>query len=77
MNELLKDIPKGLIQPIYCEPDKIPEGWHRCDGIEGTPDLRGTDFYSNFAGPIQYQRPVGKEGEGEGGFIKMYLMRME
>lgn len=30
---------------------KIPDGWHPCDGTNGTPDLRGDKFqYVMFIG---------------------------
>lgn len=33
-------LPPGSIIVWYGEPNKIPLGWHLCDGTNGTPDLR-------------------------------------
>lgn len=30
----------GIIVPFSGSIENIPEGWHICDGTEGTPDLR-------------------------------------
>ena len=34
-------LPVGSIIMWYNTPSHIPEGWHVCDGTNGTPDLRG------------------------------------
>ena len=33
-------MPIGTIWPYVGDLDKIPTGWHLCDGTESTPDLR-------------------------------------
>ena len=35
------DLPVGSIILWYKQTTEIPNGWHLCDGNEGTPDLRG------------------------------------
>lgn len=37
----LLGVPKGTIVAWYKVNEKIPQGWHVCDGSNGTPDLRG------------------------------------
>ena len=37
----LVSAPKGAIMAWYGEADTVPEGWHICDGEDGTPDFRG------------------------------------
>ena len=34
------DLPPGSIIPWFGRPRDLPEGWHVCDGTNGTPDLR-------------------------------------
>ena len=35
------NIPSGIIVAWSGSSDNVPEGWHICDGTEGTPDLQG------------------------------------
>ena len=35
------NIPSGIIVAWSGSADNVPEGWHICDGTEGTPDLQG------------------------------------
>lgn len=40
-NKVISDpVPVGTILPYYGSLLTIPEGWHLCDGTNGTPDLR-------------------------------------
>lgn len=34
-------LPAGSVIAWYGSEDSVPEGWHICDGTNGTPDLRG------------------------------------
>lgn len=40
MKTLIYPFAKGMVINWYGTKDNIPEGWHICDGTEGTPDLR-------------------------------------
>jgi hypothetical protein len=34
-------VPRGSIVAWWGSPDAVPEGWHECNGLDGTPDFRG------------------------------------
>lgn len=38
-------VPVGGIIAWYGDPGKVPDGWHLCDGQDGTPDLRERFIY--------------------------------
>lgn len=53
-------IPSGFIGIWSGSEDNVPDGWHICDGTEGTPDLR--DKFVLGAGE---SHPVGEDGGEE------------
>lgn len=50
-------LPIGAIIPYYGKIENIPEGWHLCDGTDGTPNLKGRFLEGTTENPKQWKSP--------------------
>ncbi|WP_407397277.1 hypothetical protein [Anaerovibrio sp.] len=58
-------MPVGTILPYVGDLANIPDGWHLCDGTDGTPDLTARFLEGTIATPGIYKEPGLPDATGQ------------